>query len=315
MIQSTVAKTPTPTRPSPLIPTKFPKNIDKKDFTSSTRLNEVTGLTYIYRITLQKMTGRIRTESQSSLSSSHTLHRSGSDEISIRTSVSEIITEEDSLDYVHPILEDNDSPLMMSSFGSESPPDTGLRSHSSNKSSWDRKSSPVFYENVESGAFSDGERPTVSSLPRRRTKAVSGRNWTNSIPHYSPSSSSNSHSKIHSPHSRGDTSSMMSSDSRVGQIPVIDLICSSPDSGVHDDYINTVTTPQSPNGHSVPSPILSSCKMPHSHSTASPKAVHSHAILVNDSEGVSNQSNPVTSEPATSDMRLKLTRCRTAPNL
>lgn len=324
MIQSNTAKTPTPTRPCSMVPTKFPKNIDKKDFSSSTRLNEVSGLMYIYRITMQKMTGRIRSESSSSLTSSQTLHRSGSDEISIRTSVSEIIAEEDSLDDVHPILGEDDQPLMMSSFGSESPPDTGLRSEDSSKPVWQRKSSPVFYENVEIGSESVGRQPAISpSVPRRRTKAISGHGWNNCIPQYSRFSSSSSHSKVnngsHSSNGR-ETSPILSSDSRFGQVPVIDLICSSPDSGVHDDYVNSATTAHSPHGHSVPSPILSSCKMSNSHSTGSPKAVHSHAILVNNSKGVSCHSTEsmrgtVTSEPMNSDPRLKFTRCQTAPHL
>ena len=258
MIQSNIAKTPTPTRPSPVVPAKFPKNINKKDFTSSARLNEVSGLTYIYRITMQKMTGRSRSESVSSFSSSQALHRSGSDELTNRASVSEIISEEDSLDDVHPILEDDDRPLMMSSFGSESPPDTGLRGEDdSSRRKWDSKNPPVFYENVTIRDFPNGMNPADCAVPRRRARAVSGWSWNNYTPEYSPfpssSSTSNfdSHTKIHSSHSsnvssnRGaDTASLLFSDSKTVQPPVIDLICASPDSGVvHDDTIVNFTQP------------------------------------------------------------------------
>ena len=199
-----MAKTPTPTRPSPVVPAKFPKNIDKKDFSSSTRLNEVSGLTYIYQITMQKMTGRSRSESVSSFTSSQALHRSGSDELTNRTSVSEIISEEDSLDDVHPILEDDDRPIMMSGFGSESPSDTELRSEDGpNGRKWNSKNPPVFYENV---SFSNGMNQTDCAVPRRRVRAISGRSWNNSIPEYSPFPSSNSHTKVHSPQSSNGSS-------------------------------------------------------------------------------------------------------------
>ena len=280
-------KTPTPTRPSPIVPTKFPKNIDKKDFTSSTRLNEVSGLTYIYRITMQKMTGRSRSESVSSFTSSQALHRSGSDELTTTctASVSEIISEEDSLANVHPILEDDDRPIMMVSFGSESPPDTGLRNGDTpDKMKWDSKNAPVFYENVKIGGFSDGMNQTDCAAPRRRARAISERSWNNCVPEYSPfpSSSSNSHTKVHSPQSSNgssnggaDTASLLSSDSRLGQPPLIDLICASPDSGVvHDDFNPLSSTPH---GHTV-APSTISCRS--ATSSTPQKTVQSHSILV-----------------------------------
>ena len=275
-----MAKTPTPTRPSPVVPAKFPKNIDKKDFTSSTRLNEISGLTYIYRITMQKMTGRSRSESVSSFTGSQALHRSGSDELTNRASVSEIISEEDSFDDVHPILEDDDRPLMMSSFGSESPPDTGLRGEDdSGRRKWESKNPPVFYENVRIRDISNGVNPTDCAVRRRRARAVSGRSWNNGIPECSPfpssssSSTSNPLTKIHSPQSTNgssnggaDTASLLSSDSRLGQPPVIDLICASPDIGVvHDDFNPLISTSHS---HSVaPLPLPQN-------------TIQSHSILV-----------------------------------
>ena len=227
MIQSNMAKTPAPTRPSTVVPAKFPKNIDKKDFSSSARLNEVSSLTYIYRITMQKMTGRSRSESVSSYTSTQVLHRSGSDELTNRASVSEIISEEDSLDDVHPILEDDDRPIMMTDFGSESPPDTGLGDDDcSNGRKWNSKNPPVFYENISIGGFSNGMNQTDCAVPRRRARAVSGRSWNNCIPEYSPFPSSNSHTKIHSPQSSNgssnggvDTASLLSSDSSIGSAP------------------------------------------------------------------------------------------------
>ena len=279
MIQSNMAKTPTPTRPSPVVPAKFPKNIDKKDFSSSTRLNEVSGLTYIYRITMQKMTGRSRSESMSSFTSAQ---RSGSEEqlLTNRASVSEIISEGDSLDDVHPILEDDERPIMMTDFGSESPPDTGLRGEedSSDKRRWNSKNLPVFNE----VSFSNGMNQTDCAMPRRRVRAVSGRSWNNCIPEYSPFPSSNSHTKIHSPQSSNgsssgvaDTASLLSSDSRLGQPPVIDLICASPDSGVvHDDFNPLSSTSH---GHSVASSS-------HDHSPPPRKTVQSHSILVDENQ-------------------------------
>ena len=291
MILSNVAKTPTPTRPSPIVPTKFPKNIDKKDFTSSTHLSEVSDLTYIYRITMQKMTGRSRSESVSSITNSQALNRSGSDELTntCRASVSEIISEEDSLDNVHPILEDDDRPIMMVSFGSESPPDTGLRNEDApDKMRWDSKSAPVFYENVKIGGFSDAMNPADCAAPRRRARAISGRSWNNCVPEYSPfpssrsATNSNSHTKVHSPQSinsssngGADTASLLSSDSRLGQPPLIDLMCASPDSGVvHDDFNPLSSTPH---GHTVAPSTASYRSAP---SSPPQKTVQSHSILV-----------------------------------
>ena len=222
---------------------------------------------------MQKMTGRSRSESSSSLTSSQNLHRSGSDELTNRMSISEIILEENSLDYVHPILEDDDGPILMASFGSESPPDGELRGDNPIKPSWESKNSPVFYENeIEQCA------PIV---PRRRTKAVSGRNCISQYPPF-PTSVSNSHSKVLSPHSsNGSSSGGGDADSRLCQPPVIKLVCSSPDSGVHIDCLNSHST-QTSHSHSP----VSSCKLAHSH--ASSKSVHSHAIIVNENKGESH---------------------------
>ena len=63
----------------------------------------------------------------SSYTSTQVLYWSGRNELTNRASVSELISEEDSFDDVQLILEDDDRPIMMTGFGSESPPNTGLR--------------------------------------------------------------------------------------------------------------------------------------------------------------------------------------------
>ena len=143
------------------------------------------------------------------------------------------------------------------------------------------KNPSVFYENISIGGFSNGMNQTDCAVPRRRARAVSGRSWNNYIPENSPFSSSNSHTKIHSPQSsngsstRGaDIASLLSSDSRLGQPPVIDLICASPGSGVvHDDF-NLLSS--STHGHSV------------APSSLPQKTVQSHSIHVNENESTNH---------------------------
>ena len=149
---------------------------------------------------------------------------------------------------------------------------------------WNSKNPPIFYENISISGFSNGMNQTDCAVPRRRARAVSGRSWNNCIPEYSPFPSSNSHTKIHSPQSSNgssnggaDTASVLSSDSRVGQPPVIDLICASPDSGVvHDDFNSLSSTSHS---HSV-----ASSSHNHSPPPLPRKTVQSHSILVNETE-------------------------------
>ena len=72
-----------------------------------------------------------------------------------------------------------------------------------------------------------------------------------------------------------DTASLLSSDSRLGQPPVIDLIYASPDSGVvHDDFNPLSSTSH---GHSVASSS-------HDHSPPPRKTVQSHSILVDENQ-------------------------------
>ena len=131
----------------------------------------------------------------------------------------------------------------MTDFGSESPADTGLGDNDcSNGRKWNSKILPSFMRTLVSVVF-----------PMEWIKqTVSGQSWNNCIPIYSLFLSSNSHTKIHSPQSSNgssnggaDTASLLSSDSRLGQPPVIDLICASPDSGVvHDDFNSLSSTLQ-----------------------------------------------------------------------
>ena len=70
-----------------------------------------------------------------------------------------------------------------------------------------------------------------------------------------------------------DTASLLLSD--LGQLPVIDLICASPDSGVvHDDF-----NPLSSTSHSH---LVASSS--HNHSPPPRKTVQSHSILVNENQ-------------------------------
>ena len=102
--------------------------------------------------------------------------------------------------------------------------------------------------------------------------------WNNCINSSFPSF--NSYTKIHSPQSSNgsssggaDTASLLSSDSRLGQSPIIDLICASPDSGVVHDDLNPLSSTS--HSHSVASSS-------HDHSPPPRKTVQSHSILVDE---------------------------------
>ena len=105
-------------------------------------------------------------------------------------------------------------------------------------------------------------------MPRRRVRTVSVRCWNNCISEYSPFPFPNSHTKTDSPQSSNgsssggtDTAFLLSSDLRLSQPPVIDLICTSPDSGVvHDDFNPLSSTLY---GHSVASSFLDHSPLPH----------------------------------------------------
>ena len=105
-VHNPISKAQTPTTNMPI---KFPKNIDKKDFLTSGVFADTKGLVSVYKIMLESMTGKRE-------SSSESIHTSVSDDSMSRYSITESTIEErttvspPTLDYVHPILEDNENP-------------------------------------------------------------------------------------------------------------------------------------------------------------------------------------------------------------
>ena len=210
MLENIISRTPTSAKSNPSIPTKFPKNIDKRDFTASGRLCENLGMTYVYKITMENMIGR-----QDSFASN--ILRSGSDDSVSRTSISEVLSvhsediqsDTSSLDFVHPTLEETEEPLMMGSFAEESPPGRkGL------KGKW------------EDAEYESGHRARAYLIGQGPSSTVNG------IRHQY----GKSHSHVHPVTGMGPGRTGMGHGSVVDTIALDSVVCSSPDSGVHDDF-------------------------------------------------------------------------------
>lgn len=225
MLENIISKTPTSAKPNSVFPTKFPKNIDKKDFTASGRLSENMGMTHIYKITMENMIGR-----RDSFASN--ILRSGSDDSVSRTSVSEILSvhsediqsDTSSLDFVHPTVEESEEPLMMSSFADESHMGRkGLR-----HKIWEEDSS-IEYENGTNG-----------HTCRARTYLIGGPGSNPTI-----MNGMKPYWKSHSHVTHGGSRTGMGHGSVVDTITLDNMMCSSPDSGVHDDFTLTEVPPHS----------------------------------------------------------------------
>lgn len=130
-------KTPTSARSYSHLPTpsKLPKNFDKKDLmTTSGRFSDSEESTYIYKISLESMTGRRDFESSVSiLGSTNSLHHSSSEESVCKNEGMSVISDEGNsdgsvhqLDFIHPIVGDEEVPLVHSSFQEEASPVNSL---------------------------------------------------------------------------------------------------------------------------------------------------------------------------------------------
>ncbi len=128
-------KTPTSARSFSHLPTKLPKNFDKRDLTTSGRFSEHEESTYIYKISLENMTGRRDFESSGTvLGSTASLRNSSSDESMSKTEGVSTISDEGNsdgsahrLDFIHPIVGDEEVPLIETSFQEEASPVNSLR--------------------------------------------------------------------------------------------------------------------------------------------------------------------------------------------
>lgn len=137
----TVSKTPTALTRShsqnQAIPSKLPKNIDKRDLISSGRFSETGDDTMcIYRIGMENMTGRRDLEFVSDIGSSTSLRNSSSEESMSKTETVSMISDEccsegsmHTLDYIHPINPDNTIPMIHTSFEEERPITMSTSSH------------------------------------------------------------------------------------------------------------------------------------------------------------------------------------------
>ena len=124
MIHVSSNKTPTSVR-SFNIPSKLPKNVDKKDFVASGKLmasgknSEGSTVNFIYKINMENMTGRKDLDT-GLLEGSVSLQNSGSEESVSRTEFVFMIpsdsADDNSLDYIYPVLEDEDVPMIKTSF-------------------------------------------------------------------------------------------------------------------------------------------------------------------------------------------------------
>lgn len=141
MVHTAFCKTPTSARSFSHLPTKLPKNMDKKDLAISGRFMESEELIYIYKISMENMTGRRELE-VSEMGSSVSLQDSSSDESVCKMEALSVISDgcnsDNSmhrLDFIHPIIQDGDMPTIRTSFQEECSPMTslsrkGFKSHS-----------------------------------------------------------------------------------------------------------------------------------------------------------------------------------------
>lgn len=119
-------KTPTSARSFSHLPTRLPKNVDIRDLTSSNRYSD--DLSYIYKISMENMTG-MRDPELDETESSMSFRNSSSDEESVRSEGVPVNFGERSsngglnrFDFIHPVLPDDRPSLMCRSFQEEKVP-------------------------------------------------------------------------------------------------------------------------------------------------------------------------------------------------
>lgn len=256
MIQNPISKAHSSSMTN--LPTKFPKNIDKKDFLTSGTYDRK-DMTYIYKISFEDMTGR---ESVSELPRSSVSDESMSPRYSMteddRSTVSPA-----ALDYVHPILEDEelvnnfdeksknildedpdydhlDSPLIMLKSLQ------GFQNHSPDHSPFADDNSESDYDHIApldsmmnmkspSHSFRDGQKQGDSPLNKEqgsraiRRRVVTGKrsDYVKSVGDQSPSL---------------NRSGIPCNTTTPDPLVLNSTLCSSPDSGVQDDFAPSVNT-------------------------------------------------------------------------
>lgn len=150
MIQTTTScKTPTTLTHSfsQAVPTKLPKNIDKRDLMTSGKFTEKEEMTHIYRISLENMTGR-RDLDSTGLGSTVSLRNSSSDELA---SDGNSDGSTNRLDFIHP---DEEMPVLQRSFQEEhSLNKEGRDVHLGHSNSFQISSSP------DKNRYSNGSHP------------------------------------------------------------------------------------------------------------------------------------------------------------
>lgn len=119
-------KTPTSARSFSHLPTRLPKNMDRRDLTTSGRFSDSDDLVYVYRISMESMTGRRDLDCEDTENPASFQCSSSDDEFSRPNSVSLLSDQHSSndgsmhrLDFIHPLLPDEDTPLMHGSFQEE----------------------------------------------------------------------------------------------------------------------------------------------------------------------------------------------------
>ena len=135
MVHTTLSnKTPTTGRSFANIPTKLPKNFDRRDLKHTSSANE--NLTYVYKISKENMTGRrdLDVGLGGRLGSSVSLRNSSGSEESI--SKAEVASDDcnsdgsvhsSRMDYIHPAFRDEEVPMIRRSFQEEEEEEDGER--------------------------------------------------------------------------------------------------------------------------------------------------------------------------------------------
>ena len=113
MVYTASCKTPTSARSFSHLPTKLPKNMDKRDLATSGKHGDSEELTYMYKISLENMTGRRDVESGGGFETSFMTQVSSSDVVTI---LSDSEGPGHRFDDIHPVFRDGDVPVMRRSF-------------------------------------------------------------------------------------------------------------------------------------------------------------------------------------------------------
>ena len=195
-------------------PSKFPKNIDKKDFVSSNKFSDsVMESTYVYRIDMESMTGR-RDNEMPALGSSASLRHSLSDDSISHTDVVSIVSSDDctsdgsTLDFIHP--KDDDVPVVHTSFEEEDVPIFSIAQphHSHHHSHHHPHHHHHYHNHHHHHQHSSKGQPTSRVISRETSSSFpQNRNHSHPAVHRPVESRSNSFGPISSANGRSSNSS------------------------------------------------------------------------------------------------------------